>query len=100
MDDTLIFAGFITKLFVEALSKPPSLPVPFQGRRHGNGLIGFKKPATIQERRFNEVVDEVTDEAGRRLLVRAKRLNLPNGREDRNRTVQRSWKEHRSTQYK
>jgi hypothetical protein len=78
-----------------------SLPVPFQGRRHGNGLVGFKKPQTIQERRHHEALQtDVIDESGRRLFVRAKRLNLPNGWEDRNRTVQRSWKEHRQTQYK
>jgi hypothetical protein len=88
-----------------AMSEPVrnSLPVSFQGRRHGNGLVWFKKPATIQERRFNEALrtdKDLIDKAGRRLIVRAKRLNLPNGYEDRNRTVQRSWKEYRKTQYK
>jgi len=37
---------------------------------------------------------------GHQLIVRAKRINLPNGREDRNKVTQRSWKAHRKTQYK
>jgi hypothetical protein len=75
----------------------------FTGRRHGNGLVWFKKPRTIQERRHHEALMtdiDVIHETGRRLVVRAKRINLPNGREDRNKVTQRSWKEHRKTQYK
>ena len=84
-------------------AKRSGLPVMFTGRRHGSGLVWFKKPRTIQERRQIEAVktdDEIIETTGRRLIVRAKRINLPNGREDHNKTVQRSWKEHRKTQYK
>jgi hypothetical protein len=104
-----ILQSFLDMAMSEPVRKSPdlpwrnSLPVQYQGRRHGNGLVGFKKPATIQERRFNETLrtdDDLIDKAGRRLIVRAKRLNLPNGYEDQRRTVQRSWKEYRSTQYK
>jgi hypothetical protein len=83
-----------------AQAKRLGLPVMFTGRRRGSCLVWFKKPHTIQERRLNEALrtDDVVHETG--LIVRAKRINLPNGREDRNKVTQRSWKKHRKTQYK
>jgi hypothetical protein len=93
----------IGKRIDAAFSEEPTTPVPYTGRRHGNGLNHHKKPHTIQERRHHEALMtdvDVVHETGRRLIVRAKRINLPNGYEDINRTVQRSWKEHRKTQYK
>jgi hypothetical protein len=95
--------AMIQKRIDAAFSENPSTPVPYTGRRHGNGLVGFKKPRTIQERRCHEALMTDTDSLlpdGCRLVVRAKRINLPNGYEDRNKVTQRSWKAHRLTQYK
>jgi hypothetical protein len=100
--DLLVWQSIIlTKAREKA--KRSGLPVMFTGRRHSNGLVWFKKPHTIQERRHHEAlmtdIDSILSD-GHLLLVRAKRINLPNGREDRNKVTQRSWKEHRKTQYK
>jgi hypothetical protein len=99
----LLMMQAIILLKTKENAKRLGLPVMFTGRRHGNGLVWFKKPHTIQERRHHEALMTDTDSLlpdGRRLVVRAKRINLPNGREDRNKVTQRSWKEHRKTQYK
>ena len=99
----LILWGSIVLNKAREKAKRSGLPVMFTGRRHGSGLVWFKKPRTIQERRQHEALitdSEIIETTGRRLTIRAKRINLPNGREDRNKTVQRSWKEHRKTQYK
>jgi hypothetical protein len=99
----LLMMQSIILLKTREQAKRSGLPVMFTGRRHGNGLVWFKKPRTIQERRHHEALqrdDEIIEITGRRLTVRAKRINLPSDWADIRRTVQRSWKEQRRTQYK
>lgn len=62
----------------------------------------YKRPRTIQELRQIEAIktdSEIIEVTGRRLIVRAKRVNLPTAWEDRSICIQRSWKAHRLTQY-
>jgi hypothetical protein len=97
------WVGMLQKRIDATFSDNSSIPVPFTGRRHGNGCTAYKKPHTIQERRQHEAlmtdIDCVLPD-GHLLLVRAKRINLPDSFEDKRRSTQRSWKAHRETQYK
>jgi hypothetical protein len=63
----------------------------------------YKKPHTIQELRQVEAIktdNEIIEATGRRIIVRAKRVNLPTNWDDRPVCIQRSWKVQRLTQYR
>jgi hypothetical protein len=67
-------------------------------------IYSLKNPKTIQELRSTSAIKTdynlLETTRGLKIIVRAKRVNLPTSWNDRFRTKQRSWKAQRLTQYK